>query len=106
MSVLKQNRWFALAVGVTVAFAAVSLATPKGAALAAISDLTYLFLMLTVGITMMRNAWTTRGSGRRFWILMGSGYLLWTWDVLAWSYSCSEKRSLIPGSWMWFSFCI
>ena len=99
MSVLKQNRWFALAVGVTVAFAAVSLATPKGAALAAISDLTYLFLMLTVGITMMRNAWTTRGSGRRFWILMGSGYLLWTWDVLAWSYYELVLRKAVPDPW-------
>ena len=46
MSLFRRYRWFALAGGITLAFAVVSLTVPRGPALTAISDIGYLLLFL------------------------------------------------------------
>ena len=56
-----QYRWFVLAGGITLAFAAVSLTVPRGPALTAISDIGYLLLYLALAVAMLANAWSERG---------------------------------------------
>src|SRR4029077_13077730 len=89
MSLFGRHRWFALAGGVTLAFAVVSLATPRGLVLTPIFDGGYFLVTLAVGICMLANAWSTRGVNQvnqRFWMLMGAGCILWAVDQAAWTY--------------------
>ena len=86
MSLFRRHRWFVLAGGITLAFAIVSLALPRGPLLTAISDIGYFLLTVAVGMVMLANAWATRGVNRRFWILMGAGCVLWAVDLAAWTY--------------------
>jgi signal transduction histidine kinase len=86
MSVLVRHRWFALAGVVTLAFAIVSLALPRGPLLTAIFDVGYLSLTLGVVVAMLANARSERGANRLFWALMGFGCLLWTVNQAAWIY--------------------
>jgi len=96
MSPFRRNRWFMLAGGITLAFALVSLAVPRGPALTAISDVGYLLLTLAVGVAMLANAWSTRGLNRRFWALMGSGCILWAVDLAAWTYYEVARQTSVP----------
>ena len=82
----RRYRWFALAGGITLAFAVVSLTVPEGRVLTAIVDVGYLLLTLAVGVAMLANAWSGRGADRRFWGLMGSGCILWACNEAAWVY--------------------
>lgn len=86
MNPFQRHRWFALAGVVTLAFALVSLTVPRGPILTAIFDIGYFLLTLIVTVAMLSNAWAEHGINRRFWLLMGSGCLLWTFDLAAWSY--------------------
>ncbi|MGA7322668.1 MAG: hypothetical protein WBW98_19350, partial [Candidatus Sulfotelmatobacter sp.] len=86
MSLLGRNRWFALAGAITLAFAVVSLTMPRGPGLTAIIDFGYLLITLTIGVTMLLNARSAQGTSRRFWALMGSGYLLWACNQAGWAY--------------------
>ncbi len=99
MSLFTRHRWFVLAAAITLAFAVVSLVVPRGPALTAISDIGYFLLTLTVGITMLSNAWSTRGSTRHFWALMGSGCILWACDLSAWTYREVIRQMDVPHPW-------
>lgn len=94
-----QYREVAFAAAITFAFAVVSIALPKGHAQCAISDLTYLLLLLTSGIVMLFNARKTHGRQQRFWLLMGSGYLLWATNASSWSYYDVLLRRAMPDPW-------
>jgi signal transduction histidine kinase len=96
MSLFSRNRWFVLASAITLAFAVVSLTTPRGPLLTAISDLGYLFLSLVVVGAMLANAWSARGSTRHFWLLMGSGCLLWVCNQVAWVYFEIWRHASFP----------
>jgi signal transduction histidine kinase len=93
MSLFGRHRWFALAGGITLAFAVVSLTVPRGAALTAIFDVGYLLLTLAVSGVMLANAWSAQGANRRFWALMGSGCILWACNQAAWVY-CEVLRHI------------
>src|ERR1700722_6984502 len=99
MSLFTRHRWFVLAAAITFAFAIVSLVAPRGPVLTAISDIGYFLLTLTVGITMLSNAWSTRGATRHFWALMGSGCILWACDLSAWTYPEVIRRMDVPHPW-------
>jgi signal transduction histidine kinase len=96
MSVFRRNCWFVLAGGITVAFAIVSQALPRGPLLTAISDIGYFLLTLAVGLIMLANAWSTRGVNRRFWILMSAGCILWAVDLAAWTYYEVLRQADVP----------
>lgn len=100
MSLLQRYRWFALAGAITLAFALVSLTLPHGPALTAIFDVGYLLLILTVGVTMLANAWSEQGANRRFWALMGSGSILWASHQAGWFYYEVLRRADVPDPWV------
>ncbi|MGA7893016.1 MAG: ATP-binding protein, partial [Candidatus Sulfotelmatobacter sp.] len=99
MSLFGRNRWFALAGGVTLVFAVVSRTIPQGPVLAAITDFGYLLITLTIGVTMLLNAWSAQGASRRFWALMASGYLLWACNQMGWAYYEALRRVIVPDPW-------
>src|SRR5579863_2756006 len=78
MSLFQRHRWFVAAAGITSAFALASLTMPRGHVLTAISDITYLLLILALSAIMLANARSALGANRLFWALMGSGCVLWT----------------------------
>jgi signal transduction histidine kinase len=96
MSLFGRNRWFVLAGGVTLAFAAVSLALPRGPALTAIFDVGYLLLTLAVSVAALTKAWQERDATRRFWALMGAGCLLWACNQVAWVYFEVIRHTAFP----------
>jgi signal transduction histidine kinase len=96
MSLFGRHRWFVLAAGITLAFAVVSLTLPRGPALTAISDIGYPLLTLALGAAMLANAWSTRGVNQRFWMLMGSGCILWVVDLAAWTYYEVVRQTNVP----------
>lgn len=104
MSLFGRNRWFVLAGGITLAFAVVSVALPRGPALTGIFDIGYFLLTLAVGVAMLANAWSERGANRRFWALMGSGCLLWACNQGGWVYFevCATPLFQILRSWICF----
>src|ERR1700683_2020652 len=104
MSLFGRNRWFALAGGMTLAFAAVSLTVPRGPALTAISDVVYLLLMLAVSVAMLANAWSAQGVKRHFWALMASGCILWACHQAGWVYYELVRRSTVPNPWFMNAF--
>ncbi len=93
MTLFGRHRWFVHAGGTTLAFAVVSLTVPRGPALTAIFDVSYLLLTLAVGGVMLANAWSAQGANRRFWALMGSGCILWACNEAAWVY-CEVLRHI------------
>jgi signal transduction histidine kinase len=99
MSLFHRYRSFALAGGITLAFAVVSFTLHRGAAATATFDLGYLVLTLTVGIAMLANAWAEHGVNRRFWLLMGSGCLLWACDSAEWNYYEIVRHLSVPTPW-------
>lgn len=85
MSPLRHHRWFLAAAGITLAFAAVCLASHKGASLNVFSDVYGLILMLIALGVSVTNAWTQPGKQRSFWLLMAAGMLLWSSNQTAWT---------------------
>lgn len=96
MFLFRRNRWFAVAAGITLAFAAASLSLPRGRPLTAISDVGYFLLSLVVTAAMLANAWNERGLNRKFWALMAVGTLLWTYNQFEWVYFEVFRRSSVP----------
>lgn len=96
MSLFGRNRWFVLAGGVTLAFAVVSLALPRGPALTAIFDVGYLLLTLAVSVATLTKAWRERDATRHFWALMGAGSLLWACNQAAWVYFEVLRHTSFP----------
>lgn len=99
MGALKRNRWFALAGGVTLAYAVFCLTLPRGPVLTAIIDVGYFVVTFTIGVTMLINAWHGEGATRRFWGLMGCGYLLWTVNQFGWAYYEVVRHASVPDPW-------
>jgi len=99
MSLFKRNRWFVLAGLITLAFTVVSLMMPRGPALTAIIDFGYLLITLTIAVTMLLNAWSAQGVARRFWALMGFGYLLWAFSQAGWPYYEVLYGKTVPDPW-------
>jgi signal transduction histidine kinase len=99
MSLLGRYRWFLLAGGITLAFAVVSVTVPRGRALTAITNIGYLLLILAVCAAMLANAWSSRGSNRHFWALMGSGCILWASHQVGWVYCEVVRQATVPDPW-------
>jgi signal transduction histidine kinase len=100
MSLFQRNRWFVLAGVITLAFAGASLALPRGgAALIAMTDLGYLAITLIIACGMVQNAWLTQGATRRFWALLGSGYVLWACNQAGWAYQEVWRHGSVPDPW-------
>jgi signal transduction histidine kinase len=96
MSASFRSRWFLLAGEITLGFAVISLTMPRGALLTAISDTVYFLLTLTVGVAMLINAGATSGVNRRFWMLMGTGCILWATDLAGWTYYEVFRHTSMP----------
>jgi signal transduction histidine kinase len=99
MSLLGRHRWFVLAGGITLASAVVSATVPPGHTLDAISNLGYLLLLLTASAAMLANAWSAQGASRRFWALMGSGFVLWAVHEVGWAYCEVVRQTAVPDPW-------
>lgn len=99
MSLFQRHRWFALAGLVTLAFAVVSLSISRGPALAAISDLGYLFLTLAAAAATLATATSSRGTDRRFWALLAAGCILWAANQAGWVYYEVFRQTGIPDPW-------
>jgi signal transduction histidine kinase len=96
MSLSGRYRWFLLAGGVTLAFAAVSVTASRGPVLTAMADVAYLVLTLGTGGVMLANAWSAQGANRRFWALMGAGCVLWACNQAAWVYFEAFRHTAFP----------
>jgi len=96
MSLFERYRWVALAAGITLAFAVVSLMVPRGPALTAIFDIGYLLLTVSASGVMLANAWSSNGTNRRFWALMASGCILWACNQAAWVYCEVLRHTTFP----------
>jgi len=96
MTRLRRHRWFIAAAGITLAFACVCLASPKGPGLTAFADVYGLLLMLiALGVTLA-NASAQPGKQRSFWLLMAAGFLLWASNQTAWTIWESVLHREIP----------
>ena len=100
MSLLKENRWFALAIGVTLALAVGSFVLPRGDGLTAFSDVAYFLLMLCATLAMAAAAWSARGATRRFWALMAAGVILWAANQAGWVYCEALRHRVVPDPWI------
>jgi signal transduction histidine kinase len=96
----RRYRWFALAGGITLAFAVVSLTVPQGPVLTWISDLGYLLLLLALGAAVFTNAWSAEGAARHFWALTGSGIILWVFHQSGWVYCEVVRHMPVPDPWI------
>jgi signal transduction histidine kinase len=96
MSLSGRYRWFLLAGGMTLAFAAVSVTASRGPVLTAMADVAYLVLTLGTGGVMLSNAWSAQGANRRFWALMGAGCVLWACNQAAWVYFEAFRHTSFP----------
>ncbi len=99
MSVFHQNRWFWLAGLITVLVGVVSLIVGRGPLLTAFIDIAYLLVTTAVGLIMLWNAWHGEGASRRFWGLMGAGYILWSCNQLGWTYYEVLRKAEVPDPW-------
>jgi len=99
MSLFQRHRWFTAAAGITSAFALVSLTMPRGHALTAISDITYLLLILAMSVIMLANARSARGANRLFWALLGSGCVLWTFHQSGYFFYEVLRQTSPPDPW-------
>lgn len=99
MSAFLRYRWFVLAGAITLAFALVSLTFPRGFALVAVFDAGFFLLTLAVSLAMLINARAEHGVNRHFWLLMGSGCLLWASDSAAWAYFEVLRHAPVPREW-------
>lgn len=95
MSPLRRHLWFVLAVAVTVAFAALSLTLRQRLALAWISDLLGLVLMLVAIAAALANMLARPKHERGFWGLMALGFALWATNQAGWTYyECVLHRDI------------
>ncbi len=104
MGLSRQNRWFWLAGILTLAFAVVSIVTPRGPSLTAITDIGYVVFTIILGLAMFANAWAAQGVTRRFWALMGSGYILWSFNQFGWLYCEVLLHKPVPDPWSMDTF--
>lgn len=84
MSLLRRNRWFAAAAGITLAFACVSLAAHNSRGLTVFADVVGFGLMAGAAGIAVANACTRPGKQRSFWALTALGLSLWASNQAAW----------------------
>src|SRR5580698_77258 len=96
MSLLHRHRWFVAAVGITLAFAAVSLLTHKSQGLIAFADISALLLLLAAATISLANTLTRLGQERSFWALMTVGLSLWVCNQIGWVHSEIVLHQPIP----------
>jgi signal transduction histidine kinase len=85
MSLFRRHHWFAVAAGVTLAFAVVSLTVRPGSGLTAFGDVFgFLIVALAAGIALV-NAFSKPGVERSFWALLAFGFSLWSFNQGAWA---------------------
>ncbi len=87
MGLLRRHRWYAVAAGITLAFAAVSLTAQRSLALTAFADVMGLAVMLVAAAATLANSLNRPPHERSFWLLLGLGFLLWGCNQAAWAYS-------------------
>jgi signal transduction histidine kinase len=96
MSPFNRHRWFAAAVGITLAAAAVSLTAHRGHGLTAFADIFGLLVMLIAGGITLANTLIRPPEERSFWALMTLGFSLWACNQAAWGYRELILRREIP----------
>ena len=77
-------------------YAAVSLNLPQGAPQKFIGDFTPLLLLLAASAIMIRNAISTRGQTRVFWVLIAIGCALWASNAALWFFYEVLRHRDIP----------
>ena len=96
MSLLRRHRWFVAAAGITLAFAVVSLTSHRSAALAGLSDVLGLLLMLAGLAVALANAVARPREERSFWGLMALGFALWAGNQAGWTFYEAVLRRGVP----------
>jgi signal transduction histidine kinase len=86
MSLFRRHRWFVAAAATIVAYGSVSLIVGKGNRLTAFSDIFCLLITLLAGVVTFDNVRCRPGPERSFWVLMMTGFALWTCNQGAWLY--------------------
>jgi signal transduction histidine kinase len=71
---------------ITLAYAALSLAIPRGPAIIAFGDLAMLLAIGAATAMFAWNALSTQGQARLFWALIAFGCLLWTINQALWTF--------------------
>jgi signal transduction histidine kinase len=91
-----RRQWrIAWIVGITLAYAIVSLSVPNGFALLAFGDIAQFSLLFLAFLLMVANAVSNRGQIRLFWGLMALGCLLWSGNLALWTlYEVVLRRAL------------
>ena len=100
MGLPRRHRWFVAAAGLTLAFAAVSLAAHPSPGLTAFGDLVVLAIFLVATAATMANAIHAPAQARSFWVLMTLGLSLWTANQVAWGYYELVLQRPIPDPWI------
>lgn len=83
---LRRHWWSVSTAIITFAYAAVSLAFPRGPTLIAFGDITALILIAAATAFLTWNAMSTEGQVRLFWALVAFGCLLWTLNQALWTF--------------------
>src|SRR5271156_5792218 len=96
MNLFRLHRWYVVAAGITLAYAAVSLVAPRGHGLTAFGDIFVLLLMLSGGVVTLANARSAARLERRFWALMAFGFFLWSFNQASWAYREGILQLPIP----------
>src|SRR5437899_2552115 len=96
MSLFQRYRWFAVAGGITLGFAALSMVVHRSAGLTTFADLAGLVLMLVAAAIMLANAMARPDQERSFWALMAVGFSLWACNQAAWAYCEIVQHRQVP----------
>lgn len=96
MTPLRRHLWFVAAFAVTSAFAALSLTLRRSVALAGISDILGLVLMLAAITAALANMRARPKQERSFWGLIALGFALWATNQAAWAYYECWRQWKIP----------
>jgi signal transduction histidine kinase len=92
-----RRQWrIACVVGITLAYAGVSLSLSAGFTLLAFGDIAQFSLLFLAFLLMVANAVSTRGQIRLFWALMAMGFLLWSADLALWTFYEVILRRAVP----------
>lgn len=96
MSPLRRHVRFVAASAITLAFAALSLTLRRSVALAGVSDILGLVLMLAAIAAALANMAGRPKEERSFWGLMALGFALWATNQAAWTYYECWLRRKVP----------
>ncbi|HXY02561.1 MAG TPA: HAMP domain-containing sensor histidine kinase [Terriglobales bacterium] len=94
--VLRPHRWTIFTACLLCVYGLAAFVLPRGYALSAFGDLTQLLLIVLAGVVMARNARSSQGQSRLFWLLMAAGCFLWGASVGAWTLVEVMLRRNVP----------